>query len=342
MATPRGRKDPPLADTLSEEPYRFEFFQAVRLLGRLHPGRQPVGGIGPARDEVVRFRSLVSLAFPPSELYALEPGSAEGAPAEMTVAFLGLAGPVGVLPQHYTESLLARRRAGDRTAAAFFDLFNHRMISLFFRAWEKYRPPLSRERGEEDRLAGYLYALMGLATAGLRGRNDFPDAALLAHAARFAQRRRPAIELEALLADSFGVPVRVEQFAGRWLPLDASDRSAMGREGPHNGLGTSLMLGSRAWDVRGKFRLRIGPLGLDRFLAFGPDGDELRALSQMARMFVDAELDFDVQVSLKAEEVPACRLSSAPGAGARLGRHAWLKSLPFAADADNAIFPARA
>ncbi len=342
MATPRGREGPPVAEVLAREPYRFEFFQAVRLLGRLHPGRRPVGRTGPAREEVARFRTWVSLAFPPSEVVRLDAARTEGGPASLTVAFLGLVGPVGVLPQHYTEALMARNRAGDSTASAFLDLFHHRMISLFYRAWEKYRPAMARERGEEDRLARYLFALMGLGTPGLRGRNAFDDAALLAHASAFAQRRRPAGTLEAVLVETFGVPVTVEQYVGRWLPLDLADRSTMGRLGKHNGLGTSLMLGARAWDVQGKFRLRVGPLPIGRFLAFDPDGDDLRDLSQMARMFVDAELDFDVQVVLNAEDVPPCKLSTEPGAGARLGRTAWLKSRPFARDADEAIFAARA
>ena len=58
----------------------------------------------------------------------------------------------------------------------------------------------------------------------------------------------------------------------------------------------------------------------------------------MTRLDVDAELDFDVQLVLQADEVPACRLSAAPGAGARLGRYAWLTSRPRVADADNAVF----
>ncbi len=340
MATQGGREGPPLGRTLFEEPYKFDFFQAVRLLGKMRPGRVAVGGEGHPGREVVRFRSLLSLAFPPSEVHALAPTAGEDAeaPPEMTVAFMGLTGPVGVLPPHYTEMLIARRRAGDPTAAAFLDLFNHRMISLFFRAWEKYRPALARERGEEDLLARCLFALMGLGTGSLRDRHEFPDAALLFHAGTFAQRRRPAVALEGVLRDYFGLEVVVEPFVGRWLALDPADRSALAPGGPSNALGSSMMLGGRFWDVRGKFRLRVGPLTFAQFLAFSPEGADFRALAQMARLFVDGELDFDVQLILKAEEVPDCRLSSQPSAGARLGRHAWLKGRPFAADAEEAVF----
>lgn len=345
MATPGGREGPPLARKLFEEPYRFDFFQAVRLLARMRPGRDPVGVEGHPGREVVRFRTFQSLAFPPSELHSLAekagPGgvAATDAPPELTVAFMGLTGPIGVLPPHYTEMLMARRRAGDPTLAAFFDLFNHRMISLFFRAWEKYRPALARERGEEDLLARCLFALMGLGTASLRDRHEFPDGALLFHAGTFARRTRPAVSLEAVLRDTFGLEVEVEPFIGRWLALDPADRSSLAREGPNNALGSSMMLGGRFWDVRGTFRLRVGPLTFAQFLAYSPDGAQFRALAQLARLFADGELDFDVKLVLKAEEVPDCRLSAEPGAGARLGRYAWLKSRPLPADAEEAIFP---
>lgn len=341
MAAQGGRTDPPLERRLFGEPYRFGFFQAVRLLARLDPAREPVGGDARPGREVVRFRALTSLAFPASEVHRIEPAGAEGGPPVMTVSFLGLTGPLGVLPTPYTEFLLARRRAGDPTAAAFLDLFNHRMASLFFRAWAKYRPALARERDDaaDDPLARCLFALMGIGTDSLRGRHTFPDDALLGFAGLFAQRRRPAAALEALLRDTFGVEVEVVQFVGRWLTLDPSDRSALGRGGPHNGLGSGLMLGARAWDVQGAFRLRVGPLTFERFLNLSPDGGEFLALTEMARVFVDGELDFDVQLVLKAEEVPACLVASAPGAGARLGRTAWLKSLPTTADADDAVFP---
>jgi type VI secretion system protein ImpH len=338
MATPGGRKDPSLEDLLFNEPYRFNVFQAVRLLSLMSPDRARVGADGPPRREVARFHALASLAFPASEVPELKPPAADGAPTDMTVAFFGLTGPTGVLPYHYTELLIERLREGDRTAAAFFDLFNHRMTSLFVRAWEKYRPALVREWGGPDPLARALFSLMGLATPGLKGRHEFPDDALLFHAAAFAQRRRPAVVLEQLLADYFGEAVEVRQFSGRWLKLDAVDRSVLGAEGPHNGLGTSLVLGGRVWDEQGKFRLRLGPLTYERFLAFSPDARDFRALCQMTRLFVDGGLDFDVQLVLKAEEVPTCRLSAAPGAGSRVGRNAWVKARPSAADAGNAVF----
>ena len=342
MATTRGRTDPPLEQALFEEPYRFDFFQAVRLLGRLRPDRAPVGQEGHPGRELVRFRARQSLSFPPSSIHEIERPEDPARPPEMTVAFMGLTGPSGVLPRVYTELLMERRRSGDRTPAAFFDAFNHRAISLFYRAWEKYRFVVARERGRDDRFSDAVFSLLGLGARPLRNRHEFPDDALLFYAGFFAQRHRPAVVLEALLIDSFGVPVEVRQFVGRWLKLAPEDRSTAGISGAHNALGASTILGSKVWDEQGTIEVRVGPLSFHEFLAHQPDGPSGVSLAQMVRLFVDGEFDVRVRLVLRADEVPPCRLSSEPGLGSRLGRYAWPKSGRFDRDVDDAVFPAPA
>ncbi|HEX8203889.1 MAG TPA: type VI secretion system baseplate subunit TssG, partial [Isosphaeraceae bacterium] len=337
MATAGRRADPPLELVLFEEAYRFDFFQAVRLLERLQPGGVPVGG-KPGR-EVVRIRTRPSLSFPASAIHQLNrPEGAEGR-AIMAVAFMGLTGPLGVLPVCYTELVMDRLRAGDRALAAFLDLFHHRLVSFFYRAWEKYRPAIAYERSRArppeadgaangraattappDAFSDYLFHLIGLGTRPLRGRHTFADAGLLAYAGLFAQRHRPAVVLEALLRGYFGLTIEVHQFVGQWLRLDPGDRSTIGASGAHNALGRGALLGERVWDEQGKFRLRVGPLSFAQFQEHQPDRPLFRALAEMARLFVDAEFAFDVQLVLKAAEVPSSRLSSGPDGGTRLGR----------------------
>jgi type VI secretion system protein ImpH len=346
MATQRRRTLPPLEETLFQEPYRFDFFQAVRLLERLAPDRKAVGNEGPPSAEAVRFRAETGLTFPASEVPSIAPPTDSQASPQLTVAFMGLTGPLGVLPYCYSELIVERlqdrtggRKNGDRTLLDFLDLFNHRLISLFYRAWEKHRPALAFERGETDRAAGSLFSLIGLGIEPLRDRQDFPDAALLFYAGAFAQRHRPPVMLERILGEYFRLPVEVHPFQGRWLRLDDEDRSTLGASGRHNGLGKALVMGGKVWDEQSKFRLRIGPLTFDQFQRLGPEGQDLQALTQMVRLYVDGEFDFDVQLVLKAEEVPKSQLTKTPNQAARLGRTAWLKTRPMPKDADDAVFP---
>ncbi len=350
MATESRREDAPLEKLLFQEPYRFDFFQAVRLLERLDEGREPVGRDTRPGREPVRFVARLGLSFPASSIHDLRPAVADrdlappGTPI-MTVAFMGLTGPMGVLPTFYTEKLIeeflrCRRLKRDSIPplAAFLDLFNHRLISLYYRAWDKNHPFSACERGAREPLDRAVFSLAGLRLPATREPAPFAGEALLFYAGLFASRRRHAAGLEDLLKGYFGEPVEVIQFVGRWLALGPGDRSRLGARGVNNTLRVNLSLGSRVWDERGKFRLRIGPLTYERYNEFLPGRPAFRALVKMARLYIGPEYEFDVQLVLRARDVPLCRLGAAP-AGAQLGRNSWLTSRPANRDVDNTIFP---
>jgi type VI secretion system protein ImpH len=180
-----------VAERLLADPTSFGFFQAIRLLERARPDQAPIGEYADPADEVVRFSVPPSISFPASEIQSLE--EQEDGPARMAVNFLGLTGPQGVLPYHYTQLVADRLREKDPTMRDFFDLFHHRMISLFYRAWEKYRFPVAFERNQQDRLTLHLGELIGLGF-------DKPDEqrwvrreTLLYYASLVASRQRSAL-----------------------------------------------------------------------------------------------------------------------------------------------------
>jgi type VI secretion system protein ImpH len=318
-------------DLLFREPYRFEFFQAVRLLERIGPERGPVGRYGEPAGEAVRFRGRVSLGFPASQIHQLAQGAeGEGRPPEMTVAFMGMTGTAGVLPHHYTELLVERARYKDTAAGDFLDLFNHRMISLFYRAWEKYRFPVAYERGEDDRFTESLFDIVGMGTPGLRNRMSFPDEILLFYGGLFAGRPHSASAMEAMLGDYFGVPAHIEQFSGQWLKLDEGSLTRVG--GANAGLGITAVAGARVWDAQSKFQLQVGPLTFGEFLTFLPTGSAFKPASDLARLMAGQEFDFDLRLTLKAGEVPGCVLTTRAKHPPALGWTSWLKTKPFTED----------
>jgi len=367
MVSADGGERADLNRELLEASYRFDFFQAVRVLEHCRrercgrPDDQHSEGHGVGRDvhpssEVVRFRALPSLSFPAGAISAIrvarpEAGvPAESHPPEMLVTFLGLTGPSGALPRHYTETLLQRIRERDFSLRDFLDLFNHRLISLFYRAWEKYSLPITYERSlldnpgrEPDPITQGLYCLEGLGTAGVRGRLEVDDETFLHYSGHFAHFPRSALALECLLADHLDMSVAVLQCQGQWLNLEPDDQALMPLPaqptGQNNRLGVNLVVGERVWDVQSKFRLRLGPLTWPQFRSLMPNGPALRPLCQMTRLYAGPTLDFDIQPLLKPEEVPACRLTADPDEGHHLGWNTWLPrstipSLPV----DDAVF----
>ncbi len=288
MAAPGRRTDPSLEEALFQRGYDFEFFQAARLLARIFAGRKTVGGTAKPHQEFARFAARLSMAFPPSAVHDIERMPEPGGPVRMTVAFLGLTGTQGVLPFWYTEWMLARKAAKDDTLAAFLDLFNHRLLSFFYRAWEKHRPPvlyeLSAARDQRpDTYTHSLFDLIGMGTEGLRGRMRIHDESLLLYAGLIAQRPHSATALRGILRDYFGVPVEIDQCVGDWYDLDEADRCYLSPELERNQLGESAFLGDQVWNQQGRFRIRVGPVGLNRFLDFLPQGRAMAKLVQFTR-----------------------------------------------------------
>ncbi|MGI8567132.1 MAG: type VI secretion system baseplate subunit TssG [Pyrinomonadaceae bacterium] len=347
MAAEGGRADAPLARTLFDEAYRFEFFQAVRLLERMQPDKQPVGRTGTSpQKEVVRFRSRASLDFPPSELYEINRRNGtldedDESPPEMVVAFMGLTGPLGVLPSHYTEMVADRARYKDTALWEFLDLFNHRMLSLFYRAWEKYRFPVAYERGEGDRFTEYLFDVIGMGTRGLRGRLGLADDGLLLYGGLIAQRPHSASAVEAILGDRFSAPARIRQFAGQWLKIEEDSICRLGAA--NSQLGISTIVGARVWDDQSKFRVVFGPLTLKKFTALLPSGTDFRPATNLARFLAGMEFDFDMQLTLRADEVPDCRLTATGTTSPpMLGWTTWLKTREFTEDDSQVVLSVNA
>lgn len=343
MAAPYRRTDPSLEETLFDSAYDFDFFQAVRLLARIHTERKPVGGTARPEEEFVRLGAHISMAFPPSAIHEITRIPDSEDPARMAVAFLGLTGIQGTLPLCYTDWMLERQAAKDDTLAAFFDLFNHRLLSLFYRAWEKHRPAvlyeLSAARNRRpDPFTHSLYDLIGMGTEGLRGRMRIQNESLLFYAGLIAQRPCSASALRGILRDYFSAPVAIDQCVGDWYQLEEADRCWLSAESERNQLEVGAFLGDAVWNQQGRFRIRVGPLGFDRFLEFLPDGRAMAELVEFTRYLLGQAMAFDVQVFLRAGEVPYCRLSDEGPDAPRLGWMGWLKTGAFAADAGDAVF----
>ena len=375
MDTESRRENSTVADQLfdPDESVAFSFFQAVRLLETLAaraPARshraesRSVGEDCPPRDEPVRFEVTQSLAFPSSEVVRLEPhqdrhsrekhstqdsdSPEETLPAVMETAFMGLTGPNGALPHHYTTLVIERLRQNDPTLKHFWDLFNHRFISLFYRAWRKYRLAFAYEKYRQthsdhaaDGFSQLLLSLCGLGTPGLGGRQLVDDETFIYYSGHFSTDHRSAEGLRCLLTDAFDVPAEIEQFQGEWLPLSTEYQSSLPGApdpGQYMALGEDTVVGARVWSCQHRFRVRLGPLRLARFKGFLPDQNSFRALCQLVRNYVGIEFDFDVQLILHRDDVPATQLGHSPDNGSRLGWNTWMRNPRHRKHAEDAVF----
>jgi type VI secretion system protein ImpH len=243
------------------------------------------------------------------------------------VRFFGLLGPQGPMPLHFTEFVRDRlHHHGDATLAHFLDIFHHRLLSLFYRAWAQAQPVVHGDRPDTDRYRAWLLACAGAPADG----GALPPAALAFHAGALAGRSRHPESLVKVLRQYFGVTARVEPHVGHWLAIDIADRSQLGYARNRSergaqapaGLGQSANAGSRVWDRQYRFRLHLGPLNMAQYQAFLPGGSAWPALQDWVRLLAGRELQWDLQLSLAASAQPEARL----GRNLRLGVVGWLGS----------------
>jgi len=337
MAASNWGTDCRLDESLFANACEFDFFQAVHLLTmfREHNGTGEAASV-----PTVRFRAHNSLSFPASAVAELE-RTADGSPT-MAVTFLGMTGPQGVLPVAYTELAVDQEAFGDRSFSEFLDVFNHRLIELFYQAWKKHHfvigyQEAQREPSREDTFTTYLLDLIGMGTKGLRHRMSVPDTALLRYAGLLAQRPRSAEALRAFIQHYFKIPAKVEQFVGKWHPLEPEEACSLGSDNITSQLGGGAVAGDAVWTLESLVRIVLGPLTAEQFRSFLPDGKAFEHATSLIRWFLGNTLQFEIEDVLRREEVPGCRLGD-DADSARLGWSAWLRTEPFWFHATDAIF----
>lgn len=346
MGTQSGRKATGVIGRLYQEPWRYSFFQAVRLIqnvfGRkkeIQKKLQPVGtGAAPAQ-EIVKFSSPPSMAYSTSDITAVSDTRHEAVSAvEMKTSFMGVAGTHGALPTHYTEFMLKRQRAKDTALRDFYDLFNHRAISLFYRAWQKQRLPFSYEthkvHGSPDRvdlITNALLAFVGRRVTAQDTRDSISNSEkILFLGGVYASSQRSPVTLAGVLSDYFKVPVNIEQFVGEWGEMYEDDCTYLGycngRAGQKNRLGDSAIIGTRVYCVESRFRIVIGPLKNEEFERVKPGSKGLHTLCEFARGYIGPNVKFDLTMKLDVSAASSARLKGPGSEPSNLGWNTWLIS----------------
>ncbi|MDB5817723.1 MAG: type secretion system baseplate subunit TssG [Rhizobacter sp.] len=317
-----------LMQRLATEPWRFDLFQAMRRIENAHPDKPRFGDALRPADEPLRFAQEATLTFAPSAISGVQ--FTTDRPMRLTQRVFSLLGPNGPLPIHLTEYTRDRQlHHADPTVLRFLDVLLHRFGLFFYRAWARAQPAIDLDRPHDAQVARHVGALIGMADAVAEPQDALGHDARLFFASRLARSVRDADGLCSWVAAQMRVPVRIEQFSGHWMALGEPERSRLGGIGVRavgsepQGLGRGVVLGRSVWDVQHKFRIVIGPLAWADYQPLLPGGAALAQLQLMVCQFVGFEFAWDVQLVLRAADVPAFRLGAQPGVGL-LGRTAWL------------------
>src|SRR6478609_1286121 len=314
-------EDQPVVQDLAESGHKFGFFAAVTLLHRLRADGVPVGELGPIADEVVRFRHATSLNFHSGDIEGI--AVPEQGPVRLTSTFMGLFGSVSPLSVRFSEDVIRAEEEDQPQLRAFYDLFHHRLISLHYRAWKKYRLATTFRQSSEDISTKRMLCMVGVDAHGARAASGLNRLELLELAPLLSMRSRPprvlVLALRRLLP---GVGVTLDQFVERKAVIDEEDRMQVGVR--RNRLGVDYTLGARVLDRTARFRLNLGPVDYDACETFMPGGARYPVLRRVIEQFTRGTLECEVDVLLNTHQAPGYCLGGNRGAllgfNTRLGR----------------------
>jgi len=307
-------------DALRHEPEAIDLFALLRYVEATSAPQARLGYSQTPRDDAVRLGQYPSTAFAPATIHSIEPRGNRSAPL-VRILSLGLFGPNGPLPLHLTEYVRDRlRNQNDPAPVAFADIFHHRLISLFYRAWADAQPAVQMDRPDQNRFSVHLGSLTGLGSASMRRRDAVQDHARLFATGHFVRLTRNPEGLCRVLAHYFEVPVQLREYIRSWIDIPPSEQTCLLGKELTNQLGMGAIAGARVPDVQDRFRLELGPMTLPDYEQFLPIGGHNLRLRDWVRQYAGIEFRWDADLLLLADQVPQSQL----GGQQRLGWTTWI------------------
>lgn len=304
MGHPDGNATPDLENlsvcALPKDVRSYNFYQLVELLHKLD-------GTDPEDEEwestcKLLFSASSSLGFAASDVSAIERMSDERCRLETT--FLGLNGSQSPLPGFFLEQIATEGDEGLRKC--FLDFFNHRLISLVYRIWRKYRYYIRFKDNASDAFSAQLFALVGLADQRLRSETSINWCKMLAYAGMLAGRSRSPQVVSGIVAHCFDLEdVSIKQWQVRKVDIPPEQRLLLGKM--NSELGQDTVIGSHVRDCTGKFVVCLKQLTQERFRDFLPTGNEYQPFCKLIEFILREQMAYDLELELKPDETfPVC------------------------------------
>jgi len=313
MAHPDRQTTADLADKLLAEAHQYNFFQLLERLYGLHGDDLEPRWPDPATRLRVRLASDPRLTFPVSDVYKAERMPEAADRYRVCTTFMGLHGTDSPLPTYYLEEVSYEHAHGIGVRPAFFDFFNHYLLSLLHRIWRKYRYYIRFQPGATDGFSQYIFALLGLNDKQLRGDTALPWSRLLSFAGVIASRSRAPGTVAGIIAHCFDLQqVQIREFETRSVPTEAKQLVSLGR---NNGeLGSSFMVGSRTRTRSSKFTIVISELDQEQLRDLLPSGLNFNRLRALIDFLLRDGLAYDLELRLKQNALSPFCLHRSQGA----------------------------
>jgi type VI secretion system protein ImpH len=316
----------------------MSFMQLCQLLELSVPERPGFGTRDSLEHEPVRFRPRPRIGFPAGEVASVERDDEfPDAPPSVRTTFMGLYGVDAAMPSHLIDDIVLREE-GYEAVTAFLDPFNHRLVTLLYRVWKKYRYPVGFRPGGTDEHSRKLLALAGFGWGDKPARAGLPDSRMLAMLGLLIQRTRTSEGLAGVIALTVpGAGIKVDEFfstvtsAGDPQPLSAAGRSGgQQADGAQRGLGRGYVLGRRIAYRSKAVRVTLHPSGAAQAHDLLPGAPLYAELMAVLRLYIGVKADVHLRMQVSSRLAPVPRVAARhDGAAPRL---AWTTVLPSGSD----------
>ncbi len=289
----------------------YQFAQLVKLLESSTPDYTTIGKGADPMSELIRFQGSFDLAFPSSDVHSVTQGKSKENEVQIKTNLMNIGGPFGPLPMPYSQLVLERYNRKDRGITQFFNNFQHRIVSLLYRALKHHRPAMDGETVDSEKFAKIALSFLGFRNRELKNRMALPDKAVMGFSSLFLSGSKSIVGLETLLSAYFRQQFKIKPFVGKWNQIPDRFQTKIGINGLNNSLGSTFVVGKRAWSDQSHFVISIQSLTLKRFKEFLPEGSAYKSLQNLVKLYIGEELDVSLELGLKTSEVPQIRLGNA-------------------------------
>lgn len=283
----------------NDQTARFNFYRFCQLLEKA--GGNSLGtGFYPDSDPV-RFRPDPQLGFPSGELKRTEiaPDNPD-APPTVRTTFLGLYGVDSPLPTAYIDDINQGREGAD-AMAAFLDIFNHRLMTQFYRIWKKYSYPATFEDGGTDKFSRSLMALTGITHS-----RELPASRLLAIIQPLLHPTHTTEGVAAVIrSQAPNTQVKVIPHHPVWMPVAERARLKI-----HGGmaLGERQILGDEVEDANYCMRIEMSTEDADEAKGWIPQGQLRRDVFVLLKTYLGCDYDVSLHLTIPVRLLPRPRL----------------------------------
>ena len=303
MASAHWRTGYTVADLFTKIDADWSFYQLVRLL---LPAREADERLLPLIHQYVDFIASSAQDFPPGEIREVRQGEALGqkkAKTQIICTRYNIAGCGGPLPEAFVEMLQDDFADGKGAMSAFINLFNNRIQALRYLIRARTDHTLARAAAPKTEGGRFMLSLSGHLSVQQRELHQQGCDTLIGLAGDLANTRMTLPTMIKLFDINFNLPLmEMKCFQGRWLRVESSDHTLLGRT--NHRLGEQATLGRSIWDQQAVFELVLGPMPASRINRLVPGGEEHQKLRHLVQWICDIRCD--CKITLVCEHNIGC------------------------------------